>query len=159
MAFPVFPHMIRHGYGYALANAGHDTRAREGAGVHRFVWRKSPSIITDAAALRTLHRAEDIGSALKGSVNVCQRQLVNEVLRPLVSEFVRNFGRENATPSHRGSNVSLLGRVQAVELIRHNALQHLRAAPTPLGGELPPLCPHDVRWLQNTSSDIGCAIN
>jgi hypothetical protein len=38
-------------------------------------------------------------------------------------------------------------------------LQHLRAAPTPLSGEPPPLCPHDVRWLQNTSSDIGCAIN
>jgi integrase len=27
MAFPVFPHMLRHGCGYALANAGHDTRA------------------------------------------------------------------------------------------------------------------------------------
>jgi len=27
MAFPVFPHMLRHGFGYALANAGHDTRA------------------------------------------------------------------------------------------------------------------------------------
>ena len=27
MAFPVFPHMLRHGCGYALANAGHDTGA------------------------------------------------------------------------------------------------------------------------------------
>jgi integrase len=27
MAFPVFPHMLRHTCGYALANAGHDTRA------------------------------------------------------------------------------------------------------------------------------------
>jgi type 1 fimbriae regulatory protein FimB/type 1 fimbriae regulatory protein FimE len=27
MAFPVFPHMLCHGCGYALANAGHDTRA------------------------------------------------------------------------------------------------------------------------------------
>jgi poly(3-hydroxybutyrate) depolymerase len=27
MAFPVHPHMLRHGCGYALANAGHDTRA------------------------------------------------------------------------------------------------------------------------------------
>jgi site-specific recombinase XerD len=27
MTFPVHPHMLRHGCGYALANAGHDTRA------------------------------------------------------------------------------------------------------------------------------------
>jgi hypothetical protein len=33
-----------------------------------------------APRLRALHRAEDIGSVLKGGVNVCQRQLVNEVL-------------------------------------------------------------------------------
>ena len=27
MAFPIFPHMLSHACGYALANAGHDTRA------------------------------------------------------------------------------------------------------------------------------------
>jgi integrase len=27
MPFPTHPHMLRHGCGYALANAGHDTRA------------------------------------------------------------------------------------------------------------------------------------
>jgi integrase len=27
MAYPIHPHMLRHGCGYALANAGHDTRA------------------------------------------------------------------------------------------------------------------------------------
>ena len=27
MAFAIHPHMLRHGCGYALANAGHDTRA------------------------------------------------------------------------------------------------------------------------------------
>jgi site-specific recombinase XerD len=26
-SFPVHPHMLRHGCGFALANAGHDTRA------------------------------------------------------------------------------------------------------------------------------------
>src|SRR5215472_8004399 len=76
-----------------------------------------------APRLRALHRAEDIGSALKGGVNVCQRQLVNEVLGPLVTEFVRNFRREGATPIQRGSNASLPGRVLAVELIRHSALK------------------------------------
>jgi hypothetical protein len=58
---------------------------------------------------------------LKGGVNVSQRQPINEVFGPLVTKFVRNFGREGATPIQRGSNASLLGRVQAVELIRHNA--------------------------------------
>jgi hypothetical protein len=58
--------------------------------------------------------AEDIGSALKGGVNVCQRQLVKEVLGPLVTEFVPNFGCEGATPIQRGSNASLLHRVRAV---------------------------------------------
>src|SRR5262245_38358200 len=27
MPFPIHPHMLRHGCGYSLANAGHDTRA------------------------------------------------------------------------------------------------------------------------------------
>jgi hypothetical protein len=66
-------------------------------------------------------------------VNVCQRQPVNEVFGPLVTKFVRNFGREGATPIQRGSNASLLGRVRAVKLMRHKALQHLRAAPQPVG--------------------------
>jgi hypothetical protein len=47
---------------------------------------------------RALHRAEDIGSALKGGVNVCQRQLVKEVLGPLAIEFAHNLGREGAPP-------------------------------------------------------------
>src|SRR2546428_13726936 len=79
--------------------------------------------------LRALHRAEHIGSAFKKGVNVCQRQLVNEVLGFLVTEFVRNFGREGATPIQRSSNASLLGRVQAVKLARHNALRQLRHGP------------------------------
>src|SRR5215472_18826317 len=29
MQLPIHPHMLRHGCGYALANAGHDTRARQ----------------------------------------------------------------------------------------------------------------------------------
>jgi len=55
-------------------------------------------------------------------VKVCKRTLVNEVLGLLLTEFVRNFGREGATPIQRGSNASLLCRLQAVKLIRHNAL-------------------------------------
>src|SRR5262245_55994958 len=74
---------------------------------HRVVDRPSTFLVNDP------------GSALKGGVNVCQRQLVNEVLRPLVTEFVRNFDREDATPIQRGSNASLLGRVQAIKLISH----------------------------------------
>ena len=74
--------------------------------------------LRDVRSARALHRAEDIGSALKGGVNVCQRQLVKEVLGLLVTEFVRNFGREGATPIQHGSNASLLGRVQVVKLIR-----------------------------------------
>jgi hypothetical protein len=80
-----------------------------------------------------LHPAEDIGSALKGGVNVCQRQLVNEVFGPLVTKFVRNFGREDATPYQRGSNGSLLGRIQAVKFIRHNTSCIFRAAPIAVG--------------------------
>jgi hypothetical protein len=36
MAFPIHPHMLRHGCGYALANAGHDTRALQGMGTRTF---------------------------------------------------------------------------------------------------------------------------
>jgi hypothetical protein len=93
--------------------------ARESAGR-----RKSSqlSVPLTTPRLRAFYRAKDIGSALKGGVNVCQRQLVNEVLGRLGTEFIRDLGREGATPNQRGSNASLLRRVRAVELIRHNAL-------------------------------------
>jgi type 1 fimbriae regulatory protein FimE len=35
MAFPIHPHMLRHACGYALANAGHDTRAIQAWMGHR----------------------------------------------------------------------------------------------------------------------------
>ncbi len=41
--------------------------------------------------------SENIDSVLKGGAKVCQRQLVNEMLGPLVTEFARNLGREAAT--------------------------------------------------------------
>jgi hypothetical protein len=55
----------------------------------------------DRGSRRVLDRlsaflSEDIGSALKGGAKVCQHQLVNEVLRLLVTEFVINFGRKYA---------------------------------------------------------------
>jgi len=68
-------------------------------------------------------------SVLKGGEQGCRRQLVNEVLGPLVTEFVRNFSREGATPYQRGSKGSLLGRIQAVKFIRHNTSRIFRAAP------------------------------
>jgi hypothetical protein len=78
---------------------------------------------------RTLHGAEEIGSALKGCANVCHRQIVNEVLGRLTTEFVRNFGCEGATPIQRKSNGSFFSRVKAaIKFIRHDALRLLRAA-------------------------------
>jgi hypothetical protein len=64
--------------------------------------------------------SEDIGSALKGGVKVCQRQLVNEALVSLVTEYALNLGREAATPIQGAFNASFLGRVQALKLMRHN---------------------------------------
>ena len=77
-------------------------------------------------------RFKDPGNMLKAGVNVCQRELV-EVLRSLITEFVRNFSREDATPYQRGSNGGLLGRIQAVKFIRHNTSRIFRAAPTTVG--------------------------
>jgi hypothetical protein len=64
------------------------------------------SVVLTTLRLRIFHRAENIGSVLKAGVNVFQRQRVNDVLGPLFAEFVRNFGREDATPIQRGSNAS-----------------------------------------------------
>src|SRR5262249_19538588 len=71
---------------------------------------------------------KDPGSVLKGGVKLRQRRLVNEVLGLLVTEFVRNFSREDATPYQRGSNSGLLGPIQAVKFIRHNTSRIFRAA-------------------------------
>jgi hypothetical protein len=76
-------------------------------------------------------------------VNACERQLVNEVLGPLVTEFVPNFGREGATPIQRGSNASLLHRFQAIKVIRHmNARSGISEAPL---SPLVACCAHQVQ--------------
>jgi hypothetical protein len=82
------------------------------------------SVALTAPRLRTLHRgsrfvldrpsgflSEDIGSALKGGAKVCQRQPVNEVLGPLVTQFALNLAREDATLLQRGFHGGLLNRV------------------------------------------------
>jgi hypothetical protein len=74
--------------------------------------------------------SEGIGSALKGGAKVCQHQLVNEVLRLLVTEFVINFGRKDATPIQRAFQSGLLSRTQAVKLIiRHSTLPDISQPP------------------------------
>jgi hypothetical protein len=82
----------------------------------------SPSIIGGAGPLRlrTFHRAENIASALKRGVNVCQRQFVNEVIGPLVTEFIRNFGGEDATPiQHAFPTAAFSITSRPVKLVRH----------------------------------------
>jgi hypothetical protein len=64
-----------------------------------------------AVRLRTLYRAENIGGVLKWGVNVSQRRSVNEVLGPLVTQFVRDFGREDATPIQLGFHCGLLDHI------------------------------------------------
>src|SRR5262249_4045921 len=79
--------------------------------------------------LRTIHRAENIASALKRGVNVCQRQFVNEVLGPLVTKFIRNFGGEDATPiQHAFPTAAFLITSRLVKLVRHSALPQASSA-------------------------------
>ena len=68
--------------------------------------------------------SDDIGSMLKGGVEVWQRQLVNEGPCLLLRSSALNLGREVATPIQRGFNASPLGRVQALKLMRPSALRH-----------------------------------
>jgi hypothetical protein len=54
---------------------------------------------------------EDVGSPLNGGAKVCQRQLVNEVLGPFVTQCAPNSAHEGATPIQRGFQRGLLNRV------------------------------------------------
>jgi hypothetical protein len=55
-----------------------------------------------------VYRAENISSALKRRMNVCQGPSVSELLGSLVTEFVRDFSGEDATPIQLGSHRGLL---------------------------------------------------
>jgi hypothetical protein len=74
----------------------------------------------------------------------------------LVTEFVRNFGREDATSYQRGYNVSPLGRVEADERMKHSALRHLRAAPNPGQRGTTGLISVHVCWLQKSQPKQEC---
>jgi len=77
-----------------------------------------PSSDSPTIAAKFIELLEEVGLP-EGVVNFCQRRLVNEVLGPLITELVPNFGREGATPIQRGSSAGLLGRVQVIKLIGH----------------------------------------
>jgi hypothetical protein len=82
------------------------------------------SVVLSLLHLRTIHRAEDIGSALKRGVNVCQQQFVNEVLGPFVTELIRNFGGEDATPiQHAFPTAAFWITSRLIKLVRHIAPQ------------------------------------
>jgi hypothetical protein len=70
--------------------------------------------------LRTIYRAENIGNVLKRVVNVCQRQRVNEVLGPLVTEFICNFGRKNVRSIQHVFHGGLLDPMSAAKIVRHS---------------------------------------
>ena len=71
--------------------------------------------------LRTIYRAENIGNVLKRVLNVCQRQRVNEVLGPCVTEFICNVGRENVRPIQHVFHGGLLDPMPAINLVRNSA--------------------------------------
>src|SRR5215831_16331801 len=80
--------------------------------------------------------SEDSGSALKGGVKVCERQLVNEAL-VFVTELALNLGCEGATPVHRSFHRRFLDRIKAVKLIRHSVLPDVRRAQLRFHGSQP----------------------
>jgi hypothetical protein len=82
------------------------------------------SVALTAPRLRTLHRgsrfvldrlsafpSEDICTALKGGVKICQRQLVNEVLGLPVTECTLDSAYQGATPNQRALQGGLLVRI------------------------------------------------
>src|SRR5215467_244513 len=85
--------------------------------------------------------SEDSGSALKGGVKVCERQLVNEAL-VFVTELALNLGCEGATPVHRSFHRRFLDRIEAVKLIRHSVLPDVRRAQLRFHGSQPSVKGH-----------------
>jgi hypothetical protein len=67
---------------------------------------------------------EEISSNLKGDPKVCQRQLVNEVFGPLVTQFALNLGREAATPLQHALYSGLLGH--SALSFTHDGIEALR---------------------------------
>jgi len=55
--------------------------------------------------------SEDIDSVLKRSANICQRHLINEMLRFFATKFALDLIRENATLIQRGFHSRLLNRI------------------------------------------------
>jgi hypothetical protein len=85
------------------------------------------SVALTVPRLRALHRAEDIGSALKGGVKVCKRRLVNGPF--LVTKFTLNLSCKGATFVQRGFDSGLFGRIWALKLTRHYILPNISKPP------------------------------
>jgi len=88
---------------------------------------KSPqlSAALTAPRLRTLHRAEDIASVLKGDVKVCQRRLVTEPQIALVMRAHPTCNLDNLTElsfefDHAGRIIDCTGTIKDGGNIDHN---------------------------------------
>jgi hypothetical protein len=77
------------------------------------------TVARTALLLQTLHSgsrlsaflSEVIGSALKGGVKVCQRQLVKEMIGLLVTECALDSAHQGATPNQRALQGGFLVRI------------------------------------------------
>ena len=76
MPFPVHPHMLRHGCGYALANAGHDTRS-----IQAYLGHRTSSIRCVTPSWRRIGSRTSGGVELARSVGTEWR---GAVVRPLL---------------------------------------------------------------------------
>jgi site-specific recombinase XerD len=83
MPFPIHPHMLRHGCGYALANAGHDTRSLQAwlgqkniqhtvryteLSPHRFIGRRRMAVFGLGAQRRCVVRLFTVELGGRGSI-------------------------------------------------------------------------------------------
>src|SRR5262249_16777683 len=102
--------------------------SREG---HRFSHEDCPQLFAALRMLRlrTIYRAHNIANVLKRVVNVFQRQRVNEVLGPRVTEFICNVGRENVRPIQHVFHGGLLDPMSAINLVRHSSPPRLFETP------------------------------
>jgi hypothetical protein len=122
MPFPVHPHMLRHGCGYALANAGHDTRALQAYLGHKNIQHTvrytelAPGSVQELLALTSPPPAAS-GIRVRERLGLIRR-LAGALFRP-PGTLPPASTPSNPQPflSHREANFSLVERHQRSQIM------------------------------------------
>jgi hypothetical protein len=156
MPFPIHPHMMRHGCGYALANAGHDTRALQAWLGHKNIQHRALHRV-GTASVQGLSDSETCQGEGVFFVSPYRRAIVSgrRAGRPAVAHLPPSMCLPRATPSNGTVMTVVIMPKPRSTIPSHRVLADTDLGPIAWPKSAPPPSPLNDEGTQRILDKVG----